>query len=187
MARANPHADLGRRVPVYGETELLAFVEERSEPLLLVLDCVQDPQNLGACLRSAYAAGVQAVVTPRRRSAPLSETVRRVACGAGEKLFFAQVTNLARALRELQELGVRLVGTDHRASSSLYDEDLTGPLALVLGGEDSGVRRLTAETCDVLVSIPMAHADVCLNVSAAAAVCLFEAQRQRTSGSPGGS
>jgi 23S rRNA (guanosine2251-2'-O)-methyltransferase len=148
-------------------------------PLLLVLDGVQDPHNLGACLRSAEAAGAHFVVLPRDRAAGLTPVVRRAAAGAAETLQLVTVPNLARVLRQLKAAGVWLVGTAERADQSLYATDLRGPLALVMGGEGQGLRRLTAELCDFLVAIPMAGSVGSLNVSVATAICLFEAVRQR--------
>ncbi len=162
------------------EDELSALLSAGSGvPLLLVLDGVQDPHNLGACLRSAAAAGVRAVIVPADRAVGLTPTVRKVACGAAETVPFIQVTNLARTLRYLQEQGVWLVGAAGEAETSLYDVDLTGPKALVLGAEEKGLRRLTRECCDLLARIPMAGDMASLNVSVAAGVCLFEAVRQR--------
>lgn len=150
-------------------------------PFLLVLDGVQDPHNLGACLRSADAAGVHAVIAPKDRSVGLGPTVCKVASGAAETVPFVQVTNLARTLRWLQdEARVWLVGTAGEADGSLFEADLTGPLALIMGGEEKGMRRLTRETCDSLVGLPMAGAVGSLNVSVAAGICLFEAVRQRS-------
>ena len=148
-------------------------------PLLLVLDGVTDPHNLGACLRSADAAGVAAVVAPRDRAAGLTPVVRKVAAGAAESVPFVAVVNLARTLRELKERGVWLVGTDDEAERTLYDVDMTGPTAIVMGSEGEGLRRLTREACDELVRIPMGGAVESLNVSVAAGVALFEAVRQR--------
>ena len=162
------------------ETQLEEALEAAGEkPLLLVLDGVQDPHNLGACLRSADAAGVAAVIAPRDRAAGLTPVVRKVAAGAAETVPFVAVVNLARTLRELKERGVWLVGTDDSADKSLYEVDLKGPLALVMGSEGEGMRRLTRECCDQLVSIPMAGAVESLNVSVATGVVLFEAVRQR--------
>jgi len=156
-----------------------AHREQGVPSLLLVLDGVQDPHNLGACLRSAAAAGAHAVVVPRRRAAGMTGTVRKVASGAAEIVPLVEVTNLVRALAELARRGVTVVGADARASLPVYDVDLRPPVALVLGGEGRGVRRLTAEACDWLVAIPMPGAMESLNVSVAAGVCLFEAVRQR--------
>ena len=166
--------------PSLGEKELPAFLEALGGgAFLLVLDGVQDPHNLGACLRSANAAGVDAVIIPRDRSAPLNATARKVACGAAESLPVIRVTNLARTLRFLREAGIWIYGATGDAESSLYETDLCGPLALVLGGEGRGLRRLTREHCDGLLSIPMAGSISSLNVSVAAGVFLFEVRRQR--------
>jgi 23S rRNA (guanosine2251-2'-O)-methyltransferase len=162
------------------ETQLEEALEAASgPPLLLVLDGVQDPHNLGACLRSADAAGVAAVIVPRDRAAGLTPVVRKVAAGAAETVPLVSVVNLARTLRELKERGIWLTGTDDSADKSIYDADLKGPLALVMGSEGEGMRRLTRECCDELVSIPMGGAVESLNVSVAAGVVLFEAVRQR--------
>lgn len=164
----------------WDERALLAAVEAATEPvLLLILDGVTDPHNLGACLRSADAAGVLAVVAPKDRSAGLTPVVRKVACGAAETVPFVQVTNLARALAALKERGVWLYGACGEAENTLYDNDLTASLGLVLGAEGHGLRRLTREACDVLVKLPMAGSVSSLNVSVAAGVCLFEVVRQR--------
>jgi len=166
--------------PVDPETQLEEALERCSgPPLVLVLDGVQDPHNLGACLRSADAAGAAAVIVPRDRATGLTPVVRKVAAGAAETVPLVSVVNLARCLRELKERGIWLVGTGGEAPGSLYEADLAGPVALVLGSESAGLRRLTRETCDQLVSIPMAGAVESLNVSVAAGVALFEAVRQR--------
>ncbi len=148
-------------------------------PLLLVLDGIQDPHNLGACLRTAEAAGVQAVMIPADRAVGLTASVRKVAAGAAETVPLVTVTNLARALRQLQQAGVWLIGAAEDAPNSLYEADLTGSVAVVLGAEDKGLRRLTREHCDQLVRIPMAGQVASLNVSVATGVVLFEAVRQR--------
>jgi len=159
--------------------ELLGGLQQ--PPFLLVLDEVQDPHNLGACLRSADGAGVHAVITPQRRSASLNATVRKVASGAAETVPLVQVTNLARTLKQLGNVwGIWRVGAADEADSSLYQAELSGPLALVLGSEAKGLRRLSRENCDSLISIPMAGAISSLNVSVAAGVCLYEAVRQRS-------
>lgn len=158
--------------------DLLAAL--RAPPLLLILDGVTDPHNLGACLRTADAAGVDAVITPRDRSVGLTPVVCKVASGAAETVPLVQVTNLARSLRHLQDSHrVFLVGTGGEASQTLFDADLTGPLGLVLGAEGEGLRRLTRENCDLLVSLPMLGSVESLNVSVATGVCLYEALRQR--------
>lgn len=150
-----------------------------AEPLLLVLDGVTDPHNLGACLRTADAAGVTAVIAPKDKSAPLNATAAKVACGAAEVMPYIQVTNLARTLQLLQQYGIWITGTAGEAVEELYQADLTGPRALVMGAEGKGMRRLTREHCDQLVKIPMAGEVSSLNVSVATGVCLFEVVRQR--------
>ncbi|WP_257721109.1 23S rRNA (guanosine(2251)-2'-O)-methyltransferase RlmB [Halomonas huangheensis] len=150
-------------------------------PLLLILDGVTDVHNMGACLRSADAAGVHGVIMPKDRSASLNATVRKVACGAAESVPVYQVTNLARAMERLKELGVWITGTAGDADHSLFEVDFSGPTALVMGAEGKGMRRLTREACDRLVKLPMAGQVSSLNVSVAAGVCLFEVVRQRTS------
>lgn len=175
LAACEPSHPLGE-----GELdELLGGLQQA--PFLLVLDEVQDPHNLGACLRSADGAGVHAVITPQRRSASLNATVRKVASGAAETVPLVQVTNLARTLKQLGSVwGIWRVGAADEADSSLYQAALNGPLALVLGSEGKGLRRLSRENCDSLISIPMAGAISSLNVSVAAGVCLYEAVRQRS-------
>jgi 23S rRNA (guanosine2251-2'-O)-methyltransferase len=147
--------------------------------LILVLDGVQDPHNLGACLRTAEAAGVDLVVICKDHSAGITPVVRRAASGAAETLTVIQATNLARVLRALKKRGIWLAGTSDEATASLYTTDLTGPLALVMGSEGAGLRRLTSELCDYLISIPMAGQVESLNVSVATGVCLYEINRQR--------
>jgi 23S rRNA (guanosine2251-2'-O)-methyltransferase len=148
-------------------------------PLLLVLDGVTDPHNLGACLRTADAVGVHALVIPKDRSATVDGTVRKVAAGAAEFVPVAVVTNLVRTLKRLKESGIWVVGTDGEASQTLFGADLKRPLALVLGAEGTGLRRLTRESCDFMVRIPMLGQVESLNVSVAAGVALFEARRQQ--------
>jgi len=162
------------------ETQLEDALEAAGDaPLLLILDGVQDPHNLGACLRSADAAGVTAVIAPRDRAAGLTPVARKVAAGAAETVPFVAVVNLARTLRELKERGLWLVGTDDQADKTLFEADLRGPTVIVMGSEGEGMRRLTRECCDQLVSIPMAGSVESLNVSVATGVVLFEAVRQR--------
>ncbi|HEY9268842.1 MAG TPA: 23S rRNA (guanosine(2251)-2'-O)-methyltransferase RlmB [Methylotenera sp.] len=145
----------------------------------LILDGVEDPHNLGACLRVADAMGVHAVIAPKDRAAGLNATVRKVACGAAETVPFIAVTNLARTIRELKEAGVFVVGTTMDAPSTLLNTKLQGPIALVLGAEGDGMRRLTQETCDALITIPMYGSVESLNVSVASGICLYEIRRQR--------
>ena len=157
-------------------------------PFFLVLDGVEDPHNLGACLRVADAMGVHAVIAPKDRAVGLNATVRKVACGAAETVPFIAVTNLARTLRELKDAGVFIVGTAMEAPkgmdapTSLLSTKLDGAIALVLGAEGDGIRRLTAETCDVLITIPMFGSVESLNVSVASGICLYEVRRQRNAG-----
>ena len=148
-------------------------------PLLLVLDGVTDPHNLGACLRVADGAGVHAVIAPKDHAVGLNATVAKVASGAAETVPYLMVTNLARTLNELKERDIRIVGTSDDALHTLYEAPLSGPLALVLGAEGKGLRQLTRKTCDTLLRIPMLGAVESLNVSVAAGVCLYEARRQR--------
>ncbi len=148
-------------------------------PFFLILDGVEDPHNLGACLRVADAMGVHAVIAPKDRAVGLNATVRKVASGAAETVPFIAVTNLARTIRELKEAGVFVVGTTMDAPSNLLNIKLDGPIAIVLGAEGDGIRRLTAETCDALVTIPMFGSVESLNVSVASGICLYEVRRQR--------
>ena len=161
--------------------DLLDQVEQGDNPppLLLVLDGVTDPHNLGACLRVADGAGANAVIAPKDHAAGINATVAKVASGAAETMPYFMVTNLARTLNELKERNIWIIGTSDDAEKSIYDVDLKGPVALVLGAEGPGMRQLTRKTCDELVSIPMQGAVESLNVSVASAVCLYEAMRQR--------
>ena len=161
------------------ENWLYETLQTVENPLILILDGVQDPHNLGACLRSADAAGVLAVIIPQDRAVGLTPTVRKIASGAAETVPLVQVTNLARCLRNLQEHGVQLVGLAGEAQKSLYETNLRGKMALILGAEEKGLRRLTREHCDLLVKIPMLGKVESLNVSVATGICLFEAVRQR--------
>lgn len=170
-------------VPLAEEDLLVRLGDGARAPLVLVLDGVQDPHNLGACLRTADAAGADAVVVPRDRAVGLTPVVRKVAAGAAETVAFTQVTNLARFLRALKEQGLWVVGTDGEADTLHYAADLKGPLALVLGAEGAGMRRLTREHCDLVVRLPMLGAVASLNVSVAAGVVLYEALRQRAAAS----
>lgn len=158
--------------------------EGRGPALVLVLDGVTDPHNLGACLRAADGAGAHAVIAPKDHAVGLNATVAKVASGAAETVPYLMVTNLARTLGELQDRGLRVIGTSDDAPHTLYDLDLSGPVALVLGAEGAGMRQLTRKTCDELVRIPMQGAVESLNVSVASAVCLYEALRQRRAATP---
>ena len=169
-----------RAVTVWQEDDLDPLLDGLSvPPLLLVLDGVQDPHNLGACLRSADAAGVHAVIAPRDRAVGLTPVVRKVASGAAETVPFIQVTNLARTLRMLKDKGLWTVGADAEGDGDVFSADLRGPTVLVMGAEGQGMRRLTREHCDLLVRIPMQGTVESLNVSVATGICLFEAVRQR--------
>lgn len=148
-------------------------------PLILVLDGITDPHNLGACLRVADGAGAHAVIVPKDRAVGLNATVAKVASGAAETVPYMTVTNLARTLRELKERDIFLIGTTDDAEKTIYEADFTGGVALVMGAEGEGMRRLTRETCDLLVSVPMCGSVESLNVSVASGVCLYEARRQR--------
>lgn len=181
-ARENKHVRGGHdrgRTQVKSEEDLYDLLSEQTNPLLLILDCVQDPHNLGAILRTADGAGVTAVIAPKDKSAGVTDTVRRVSVGAADRVPFFRVTNLSRSMKKLKELGVWMVGTSDLAESTLYDTSLTGPLAIVMGAEGSGMRRLTEDNCDFLLKIPMAGKVECLNVSVATGVCIYEAVRQR--------
>ncbi|MDE2149723.1 MAG: 23S rRNA (guanosine(2251)-2'-O)-methyltransferase RlmB [Gammaproteobacteria bacterium] len=190
--RRVPRAELDRLAPELRHQGALARIETAelvgeallelpatADRLWLALDGVQDPHNLGACLRSAEAAGASGVLVPKDRAAPLSAVARKAAAGAAERIPLVAVTNLARSLQRLRELGYWVMGLAADGQRQLYEADLSGPLVLVLGGEGGGLRRLTREHCDALLRIPMAGDAESLNVSAATAVCLFEALRQR--------
>ena len=175
-----------RAAGVLGEGALDEILDRAATPpLLLVLDGVQDPHNLGACLRTADAAGASAVVVPRDRAVGLTPTVRKVASGAAETMPLIQVVNLARTLRWLKERSIWIIGADDQAPKSVYETALDMPVALVLGAEGAGVRRLTREHCDALIKIPMLGVVESLNVSVATGVVLFEAVRQRQGGARG--
>ena len=187
-----PRKDLDMKAPGLRHQGVVAYLPESSfrgedaldvpatpDRLLLVLEHVQDPHNLGACLRTAEAAGVNAVIIPKDRSVGLTAVVRKVAAGAAERVPVIGVTNLARTLARLKELGYWVTGLAGEGAENLYSVDLTGPTVIVMGAEDEGLRRLTRESCDRLVKIPMKGKIESLNVSVATAVCLFEAVRQR--------
>jgi 23S rRNA (guanosine2251-2'-O)-methyltransferase len=166
--------------PVLKENDLEAMLDKiEGEPLLLILDGVTDPHNIGACLRTCDAAGAHAVIVPKDKSASLTATAVNIASGAAETVPFFAVTNLARTIEQLKARGIWVYGTAGEASGSIYQTKLTGPLALVMGAEGKGMRRLTRELCDGLINIPMAGTVSSLNVSVASGVCLFEIVRQR--------
>ena len=182
LAGTSRHQGVVARVEVVAMPHSLDEVVEAIDgpPLLLILDGVTDPHNLGACLRVADGAGAHAIVAPKDHAVGVNATVAKVASGAAETVPYIMVTNLARTLNELKDFDIRVIGTSDDAEQDLYDLDLTGPVAFVLGSEGDGMRQLTRKTCDQLVRIPMAGAVESLNVSVAAGVCLFEALRQRT-------
>jgi len=182
MAGTTRHQGVVARVTALAVRHSLDDVLDNVQgpPLVLVLDGVTDPHNLGACLRVADGAGAHAVVAPKDHAVGLNATVAKVASGAAETVPYLMVTNLARSLNEMKERDIRIIGTSDDAEATLYDLDLTGPVALVLGAEGAGMRQLTRKTCDELVRIPMAGAVESLNVSVAAGVCLYEALRQRS-------
>lgn len=185
LAGSHGHQGVAARVQPVAQArsldDLLEQVEQGDNlpPLLLVLDGVTDPHNLGACLRVADGAGANAVIAPKDHAAGINATVAKVASGAAETMPYFMVTNLARTLNELKERNIWVIGTSDDAEKSIYDVDLKGPVALVLGAEGPGMRQLTRKTCDELVRIPMQGAVESLNVSVASAVCLYEAMRQR--------
>jgi len=171
-------------IAVAGELSLARNLDELLDaidgpPLLLVLDGITDPHNLGACLRVADGAGAHAVIAPKDRAVGLNATAAKVASGAAESVPYITVTNLARTLRELKERDILVVGTADDVETGLYQADFSGAAAIVMGSEGEGMRRLTRETCDVLVSVPMFGSVESLNVSVASGVCLYEARRQR--------
>jgi 23S rRNA (guanosine2251-2'-O)-methyltransferase len=182
LAGSHGHQGVAARVqPLPTSNSLDDLLDELKEPpLLLVLDGVTDPHNLGACLRVADGAGAQAVIAPKDHAVGVNATVAKVASGAAETVPYFMVTNLARTLGELKERSIWCVGTSDDAPKTLYQADLKGPVALVLGAEGSGLRQLTRKTCDELVSIPMRGAVESLNVSVASGLCLYEALRQRS-------
>jgi len=177
--RMNRHAS-GAKALIKEESELDDLLDQVKEPLVLILDCVQDPHNLGACLRSANGAGVDAVIIPKDKASPVTDTVVAVSCGGATHTPIFRVTNLVRTMDTLKKRGIWIAGTsDHQGTQDLYETDLSGPLALVMGSEAKGMRRLTTENCDFLLSISMAGFVECLNVSVATGICLFEIVRQR--------
>lgn len=185
LAGTQGHQGVAARVEALVQTHSLDELLEQLEadgvqnPLLLVLDGVTDPHNLGACLRVADGAGAHAVIAPKDHAVGINATVAKVASGAAETMPYFMVTNLARTLNELKERNIWIIGTSDDAPQSLYQADLKGPVALVLGAEGAGMRQLTRKTCDALVSIPMKGGVESLNVSVASGVCLYEALRQR--------
>ena len=178
-SRMNKHSS-GSKALIKDESELGDLLDGIKAPLILILDGVQDPHNLGACLRSANGAGVDAVIIPRDRAAPVTDTAVAISCGGASHTPIFRVTNLARVIDELKKHDIWIAGTsDHKGTKNIYETDLTGPLALIMGSEEKGMRRLTQDKCDFLLSIPMNGFVECLNVSVATGVSLFEIVRQR--------
>lgn len=161
------------------EAEMLTQLEELENPFILIIDRIQDPHNLGACLRSAEAAGIDIVIAPQKHTVGITETVRNISCGAADTVPYVQVPNLNRTIEQIKKLEITLIATGDEESQLIYDVDLSGPLGIVMGSEAHGVRQKTAEKCDHLVRIPMLGSVDCLNLSVATGVCLFEAVRQR--------
>ncbi|WP_269524160.1 23S rRNA (guanosine(2251)-2'-O)-methyltransferase RlmB [Coraliomargarita parva] len=173
------HSQLAAVVHIENEDDLFDLIERTDNPLILVLEGVQDPHNLGACLRTASGAGVTAVIAPVKGACGITPTVRDISCGGADDIPFLKVKNIGMLLRKLSDQGIQIIGTSDRGDDSLYDVDFSGPAALVLGSEGWGLRKVTGDLCDRLVSIPMAGTVDCLNVSVSAGVCLYEAVRQR--------
>lgn len=186
MTHDGRHQGVAARIkpaPLLTESELTQYVTDRDTPvLLLVLDSIQDPHNLGACIRTAEAAGVDGVVFPKDKAAELTAVARKAAAGAAERMPLYQVSNLARAIESIKQAGVWVVGTAGDSEQTIYEVDLKGPLAIVMGGEGPGMRQRIRGLCDHVARIPMADTAESLNVSVATGVCLFEARRQRMSG-----
>lgn len=173
------HSALAAVVHLENEDDLFDLIERTENPLLLVLEGVQDPHNLGACLRTASGAGVTAVLAPQKNACGVTPTVRDISCGGADEVPFLKVKNLGMLLRKFDQVGIQIIGTSDRGRGNLYAMDLTGPTAFVLGSEGWGLRKVTGDLCHHLVSIPMAGKVDCLNVSVSAGVCLYEAVRQR--------
>ncbi len=177
--RFRKHVDLNADIQIHNEDALIEHLEALGDSIVLILDGVQDPQNLGAIMRTADGAGVAAIIVPKDNSVKITETVVTVASGAAERCFFAQVTNLSRCMERLKEIGYWTIGTSDAATKLIYEVDLKGSLALVMGAEGKGMRHLTMKQCDDLVKLPMLGEVECLNVSVSTGVCLYEAVRQR--------
>lgn len=173
------HSSIAALVHIENEDDLFDLIERTENPLLLVLEGVQDPHNLGACLRTASGAGVTAVLAPQKGACGITPTVRDISCGGADDVPFLQVQNIGMLLRKFHDAGIQIIGTSDRGREHIYEMTLTAPTAFVLGSEGWGLRKVTGDLCDHLVSIPMAGSVDCLNVSVSAAVCLYEAVRQR--------
>ena len=177
---SSKHTNWEKTIHTRSEEELFQFIEKiEGDPFFLILDQVQDPHNLGACLRSADGAGVHGVIIPKDNSVSITDVVRNISCGAAESIPVFQVTNISRVIGKLKEKRIWIVGTTDKTEKTLYEIDLTGPLAIALGAEGKGLRQLTIKSCDFLCKIPMHGKVPCLNVSVATGICLFEVKRQR--------
>lgn len=179
IKRMPRHSNGPTIVHVENENDLFDLIERTKNPLILILEGVQDPHNLGACLRTASGADVTAVLAPVKGACGLTPTVRDVSCGGADDVPFLKIKNIGQLLHKFIDLGIQIVGTSDRGNVSLYDLDLKQPTAVILGSEGWGIRKVTADSCDQLISIPMARTVDCLNVSVAAGVILYEAVRQR--------
>ena len=175
------HSGFKETIKVYDEEDLMHLIEKQNDFFFLVLDGVQDPHNLGACLRTCDGVGVNGVIVPRDHAVSVTDTVRNISCGGAENIPVYRVKNLSKSLEMIKESGIRIVGTEDETTRSIYDIDLTGSLAIVLGAEGHGMKKKTRECCDEVVKIPMRGEVPCLNVSVATGVCLYEALRQRLS------
>ncbi len=182
QGRENKHSRGAAGKPlIKEESELIGLLQKVDKPFVLILDGLQDPHNLGACIRTANGAGVDAVIIPRNKSVAVTDTAARISCGGASRTPIFRVSNLARTIDALKERGLFVAGTsDHQGTQDLYEADLSGPLAMMMGSEEKGMRRLSQEKCDLLLTIPMAGHVPCLNVSVATGVCLYEAVRQRS-------
>lgn len=173
------HSSLSTVIHIENENDLFDLIDRTENPLILILEGVQDPHNLGACLRTASGAGVTAVLAPVKGAVGITPTVRDISCGGADDVPFLKVKNISSIIRKLKEIGMQVVGTSDRGNDSLYNVDLKVPSVFVLGSEGWGLRKVTGDHCDRLVRIPMAGSVDCLNVSVSAGVCLYEAVRQR--------
>lgn len=179
IKRAPRHSKGPTIVYLENENDLFDLIDRTEKPLILILEGVQDPHNLGACLRSASGAGVTAVLAPVKGACGITPTVRDISCGGADDVPFLRIKNFSQLLRKFKDQGIQLVGTSDRGSETLYDLDLNRPTAVILGSEGWGMRKVTGDHCDHLISIPMAGTVECLNVSVSAGVILYEAVRQR--------
>lgn len=179
IKRPPRHSAIAAIIHIENEDDLFDLIERTENPLLLVLDGVQDPHNLGACLRTASGAGVTAVLAPVKGAVGITPTVRDISCGGADDVPFLKIKNISMLLRKFQDRGIQLIGTTDKGNGTLYDVNLKVPTAFVLGSEGWGLRKVTGEYCDHLVKIPMAGTVDCLNVSVSAGICLYETVRQR--------